>query len=259
SRSLRSIERIVKSHNLRTSRHSGLTDVEKGAAIISITEEVPLGRWGARKIKEKLAVQSIHIPRDFIDNIRGILDRDATDMRKPGAKKIHTRGLHSAGPNEEWCVDGHEKILQALGIAVWGIVDKFSRYELKLWALPDSRTAEVPPALYLRLLREKQGMPLQTTSDKGSETGLLADTQTALRHDPSFMTTDLNFESEAVTAHLSVKSVYNITRERGWRPIWEKELKSWALVSFHFISDSIKVHAGPSGPMWHYTWYMEVN
>ncbi|KAJ7685904.1 hypothetical protein B0H17DRAFT_1204599 [Mycena rosella] len=39
---LRSIERIVKKHDLRTSRHSGLTDVEKGAAILAITQEDPL-------------------------------------------------------------------------------------------------------------------------------------------------------------------------------------------------------------------------
>ncbi|KAJ7697401.1 hypothetical protein B0H17DRAFT_1197460 [Mycena rosella] len=178
---LRSIERIVKKHDLRTSRHSGLTDVEKGAAILAITQEDPLARWGGRKIKEKLSLQSVHIPREFIDDLRAVLDRDASNMRKPGAKKVHTRGLWSAGPNEEWCVDGHEKILPSMGIAVWGIVDKYARHELNLWALPDLRQADIPPALYLREIRARGGMPLQTTSDKGSETGLLAATQTALR------------------------------------------------------------------------------
>jgi transposase InsO family protein len=93
----------------------------------------------------------------FIDNMRGVLDRDAADMRKPGAKKVHTRGLWSAGPNEEWCVDGHEKILLCMGIAVWGIIDKYAREELNLWAVPDARTADVPPALYLLMVRAKKG------------------------------------------------------------------------------------------------------
>ncbi|KAJ7429234.1 hypothetical protein FB451DRAFT_1556452 [Mycena latifolia] len=93
---LRSIERIIKNSDLHTSRHSGLTDVDKGAAIMAITQEDPLGRWGGRKIKEKLSLQSVHIPRKFIDDVRGVLDRDASNMRKPGAKKIHTRGLWSA-------------------------------------------------------------------------------------------------------------------------------------------------------------------
>ncbi|KAJ6460661.1 hypothetical protein C8R47DRAFT_1160637 [Mycena vitilis] len=101
--SVRSIERIISKHQIRTTRHSGLTDVEKGAAILAVTEEDPLGRWGGRKIKEKLSVKGIHLPRKFIDDIRGAVNRDATDMRKPGAKKVHTRGLWSAGPNEEWC------------------------------------------------------------------------------------------------------------------------------------------------------------
>ncbi|KAJ7182577.1 hypothetical protein C8R43DRAFT_868246 [Mycena crocata] len=247
---LRSVKRIIKEHNLRTTRHSGLTDVEKGAAILGITEEDPLGRWGARKIKEKLADKSIHISRKFIDDVRGVVDRDATDMRKPGAKKVHTRGLWSAGPNEEWCVDGHEKILLCMGISIWGIIDKYARTELRLWAIPDSRTPDVPPALYLILVRAKKGMPIQTTRDKGSETGQLAAVQTTLRQ--TFLP-DLSLE--AVPAHHSVKSVYNITRERGWRPIWEKELanvkyayKSGKVASGYHPEDPI--HAGVALWLW---------
>ncbi|KAJ7919227.1 hypothetical protein B0H13DRAFT_2320643 [Mycena leptocephala] len=44
--SVRSIEHIIKTHQIRTTRHSGLTDVEKGAAILAVTEEDPLARWG---------------------------------------------------------------------------------------------------------------------------------------------------------------------------------------------------------------------
>ncbi|KAJ7301687.1 hypothetical protein DFH08DRAFT_827305 [Mycena albidolilacea] len=121
---LRSIERIIKNQNLRTTRHSGLTDVDKGAAILAVTQEDPLARWGGRKIKEKLSLKTIHVPRmasKFIDNMRGVLDRDAADMRKPGAKK---------------------KILLCMGIAVWGIIDKYAREELNLWVVPDARTAD---------------------------------------------------------------------------------------------------------------------
>ena len=32
------------------------------------------------------------------------------------------------------------------------------------------------------------------------------------------------FTEDQLPAFKAVKSVYNITRERGWRPIWEKEL-----------------------------------
>lgn len=29
---------------------------------------------------------------------------------------------------------------------------------------------------------------------------------------------------DTLPAHRAVKSVFNITRERGWRPLWDKEL-----------------------------------
>ena len=73
SRSIRSVERIIKTHGIRTTRHSGLTNVEKGAAILAVTEEDPLARWGGRKIKEKLSVKGIHIPRCVADNIRSFV------------------------------------------------------------------------------------------------------------------------------------------------------------------------------------------
>ena len=44
-----------------------------------------------------------------------------------------------------------------MGIAVWGIIDKCSWVELGLWAMPDARVPEMPPASYLRLVKEKKG------------------------------------------------------------------------------------------------------
>ncbi|KAJ7692147.1 hypothetical protein B0H17DRAFT_1133399 [Mycena rosella] len=101
---LRSIEHIIKQHEICTTCHSGLTDKQKDAAILGVTQEDPLGRWGPVKSRRNLQSNlfTFHI---FIDKIRGALDCDATDMRKHGAKKVHTRGLHSARPNKEWCFD----------------------------------------------------------------------------------------------------------------------------------------------------------
>jgi hypothetical protein len=81
----------------------------------------------------------------------------AVAARRPGAKKIHSHGLWSIGPNEEWGVDGHEKLLQQMGIAIWGVVDKFSRLELLLCAMPNARVQELPPALYLRAMKKSGG------------------------------------------------------------------------------------------------------
>ncbi|KAF7300185.1 hypothetical protein MKEN_01342200 [Mycena kentingensis (nom. inval.)] len=40
------VERIIEQHQLLTTRHSGLTDIEKATAVLSLTEDDPLGRWG---------------------------------------------------------------------------------------------------------------------------------------------------------------------------------------------------------------------
>ena len=78
--------------------------------------------------------------------------------RHPTTRKVHYHGLWSIGPNEEWGVDGHEKILNKMGISVYGVIDKFSRMELALWAMPNARLLEIPPAVILRLMKEKKGI-----------------------------------------------------------------------------------------------------
>jgi len=89
--------------------------------------------------------------------LRKTQNPQAVFARHPQTRKVHHHGLWSIGPNEEWCVDGHEKILRSMGIAVWGVIDKFSRMELGLWAMPNARIQEIPPFLFLRLVKEKGG------------------------------------------------------------------------------------------------------
>jgi hypothetical protein len=52
--------------------------------------------------------------------------------------------------------------------------------------------------------------------------------------------------------HKSVKSVYNITCERGWRPIWEKEL-----ANVHHMYSTGKIAAGfhPEDPIHEFSLY----
>lgn len=82
---------------------------------------------------------------------------DLVKARHPVTRKAHKHGIFSAGPNEEWCVDGHEKILPSMGIGIYGIVDKFSRMELGLAAAPNVRDGNLPVVLYLRTVKERKG------------------------------------------------------------------------------------------------------
>ena len=74
-----------------------------------------------------------------------------------------------------------------MGIAIWGVNDKWGRLELSLTAVPSARKATVPPALYLRLVRKIGGMPVVTVSDMGSELGKLIALVSTLRYVKEFL------------------------------------------------------------------------
>ncbi|KAJ3506413.1 hypothetical protein NLJ89_g6882 [Agrocybe chaxingu] len=236
--SLRSVQNLFKKCGIKTTRRNGLTTIDVGVAILKQQEDDPLGRWGNRLIKEKLARQGIHIPRDYIARFHHTENPTGAASRHPVTRKIHHHGLWSIGPNEEWCVDGHEKILNSMGIAVWGIIDKWSRMELALWAVPNARIAQVPPALYLCLVRKIGGMPLTSTSDMGTELANFIPLVTTMRE-----TYQPFLDERTLPAHKAVKSTSNITRERGWRPIWEKELGN-VLHEYRLGYHSAGIHVG---------------
>ena len=109
--------------------------------------------------------------------------------RKAGAKSIKHKTLIAVGPNAEWSLDGFDKLLSA-GFAIYGIRDKWSRFWLSYTVLPSNRYADVISVVYLYciwkyggkviilivltipdiLFTSSLGIPVQTTSDRGSET-----------------------------------------------------------------------------------------
>ncbi|PPR05257.1 hypothetical protein CVT24_008283 [Panaeolus cyanescens] len=201
--SLSSVKKLMKKFNIVSVYRPQQSAVDQGSAILKVLDEDPLGRLGCRSVKEKLALQGVHVTRDFTMKFMQAENPSLTAGRHPQTRKTHKHTLWSSGPNEEWCLDGHEKILLSMGIAVYGIIDKFSRMELDLVAVPNARDR----------------MPLSTTSDKGSEVGQLISLVQALRKK-----NQPYISEDQVPSHSAVKSLHNITRERGWRPIWEKTL-----------------------------------
>jgi hypothetical protein len=84
-------------------------------------------------------------------------DEAGSRARQLGAKVEHGKGLWSAGPNEEWGGDGHLKLLEEMGISIWGLVDKASRKELGLCVIPGDLNANVTLMLYLLTVKKQQG------------------------------------------------------------------------------------------------------
>jgi hypothetical protein len=98
----------------------------------------------------------LRIARDWIHAFLKTLDPIAVENRRLSAHVIHGHGLHSIGPNEEWSLDGHDKLCRNMGIAIWGIVDKYSRLIIGHYAVPNNHLADTALACFL-LLVEKSG------------------------------------------------------------------------------------------------------
>ncbi|KIK79428.1 hypothetical protein PAXRUDRAFT_161324, partial [Paxillus rubicundulus Ve08.2h10] len=116
----------------------------------------------------------------------------------------------SLGPHHEWSGDGHDK-LTAIGFPIWAVRDVFSGKWLGMWVLPNNRCGASITYLYLSLVSCYGGMPLQTTTDCRSETTQVYGFANALReHFSPHISTD------ELPAHRFLRSVNNITIERGW-------------------------------------------
>jgi hypothetical protein len=94
---------------------------------------------------------------DWVANYMHACDEAGSRVRQLGAKVVHGKGLWSAGPNEEWGGNGHLKLLDKMGISIWGLVDKASRKELGLCAIPSDFNANMTLVLYLLTVKQQNG------------------------------------------------------------------------------------------------------
>jgi hypothetical protein len=139
--------------------------------------------------------------RDQVTNIMKTYFPDDFVKRFPGKKAIRQNrtAQSSVGPFHELHSDGHEKtsssalkIGNSLGFSIYGYKDKWSSDILSLKVVPESRTAAIGGHLLLDFINEHNcrlffildikiidsnyqcnvaGIPLQLTTDKGSEIG----------------------------------------------------------------------------------------
>lgn len=138
--------------------------------------------------------------REFITSEMRKQDPEGFANREPTTgKKVLRSPLIALGPHHEWSADGHDKLAK-LGFPIYGIRDKWCGRWLGLWVVPNNRLKLAVAFLYLSLVKElggvlyrcvfiltcsgidiNLGMPLQTTTDAGSETTLMFALANALR------------------------------------------------------------------------------
>ncbi|KAJ3994232.1 hypothetical protein F5050DRAFT_1800803 [Lentinula boryana] len=200
-----------------------MPDLDKRQLVLDEMANDPNGKRGLRVIKEILALQhNVHLTRDFIEATMREEDPDGFKSRDPTAKKIKCSVLVCLGPHHEWSGDGHDK-LTAIGFPIWGMHDVWSGKWLGLWVVPNNRLKETIGYLFLKLVHEYGGIPIQMTTDCGSELVTVYGFANVLREE---FASDLPIN--ALPPHKFLQSIHNITIECGWlrlRLDWGENVK----------------------------------
>ncbi|KAI6124718.1 hypothetical protein EDD16DRAFT_1691098 [Pisolithus croceorrhizus] len=146
---------------------------------------------GPDLVKEGIAFEhGIQLSRDFVTN---------------------EMCCHDPGPHHEWSGDGHDK-LTSIGFPIWGVI-------------PNNHLKNAIAYLYLRTIAEVGGMPLQMTTDCGSETTKVFGLGLALCEQFA-----PHLSTEALPPHCFLHSVWNIVIKQGWlcfRLQWGANARIW--------------------------------
>ncbi|KIJ43461.1 hypothetical protein M422DRAFT_240130 [Sphaerobolus stellatus SS14] len=179
----RTVSRRKKDYGLLNSHKTTTTLPEtfKRQLVVDQLERDPGRRQGPTLIKEGIRMRTgLDLTRKYVKNLMRDLDPEGFQLRDPTSRKIKRRALVNLGIHEEWSGDGHDK-LKKYGFAIYGIRDVWSGKWLGLWVIPDNRLKVVVAYLWLSLSEEYGGLPIQCTTDCGSETTLVYGLATALR------------------------------------------------------------------------------
>ncbi|KAG2144454.1 uncharacterized protein EDB93DRAFT_1251690 [Suillus bovinus] len=183
----------------------------------------PLHRRGPHLVREAIVVDTGNLlTRKYVTDEMRQHEPDRFAQWGLSKKKISHQPLVSLGLHHQWSGNGHDK-LSRIGFPIWAIRDQWSRKWLGMWVIPNNRLKTSIAYLYLSLVHELGGMPLQTTTDCRSKTTNVYGFATALREIFS-----PNLSTDELPAHRFPKSVHNITIERGWlrvRVQWGDNMK----------------------------------
>lgn len=184
---------------------------EAQQVVLSQLDQDPAQRHGVRNIHGRIAfVRKVHLTRDFVSEVMHEHAPEGFLVRDPTAKKVMRFPKHPIGIHERWAGDGHDKLYK-IGFPIWAVGDDATGKWLAAWVIPSNRMGEIIAYLFLCLVEKFKGIPLQFSTDCGSETTRLYGLVNALReiYHPEY-------DSAELPAHVYLRSVHNISIERSW-------------------------------------------
>ncbi|KAF9451473.1 hypothetical protein P691DRAFT_796776 [Macrolepiota fuliginosa MF-IS2] len=195
--------------------------------VIDVINEDLANQQGVRTVKNAVSARAgVHLPYQFVSEVMHLHFPEGFARREPTSKKIRRVPKAPLGVHECWAGDGHDK-LYAIGFPIWAVVDDATGKWLGAWVVPSNRMANVVAYLYLCLVEKYGGIPLQFSTDCGSETTLIFGFANALRDifHPEYDSTEL-------PAHTYIRSIHNISIERSWLRLC-LQFGDAAIIAFH--------------------------
>ncbi|KAE9390115.1 hypothetical protein BT96DRAFT_959865 [Gymnopus androsaceus JB14] len=208
-----SVTRHKRHWNIKGSRVTTaiMEELDKRQLVFDEMAKDPNAKRGPKTVKENIAlISGVHLTREYVEQTMCDQHPEGFTNREPTAKKIKRGVLVCLGPHHEWSGDGHDK-LTAIGFPIWGVRDVWSGRWLGLWVVPNNRFKDTIGYLFLKLVYEYGGIPIQMTTDCGSELVMVYGFANALRE---AFADDIPIDQ--VAAHQFLQSIHNITIERGW-------------------------------------------
>ncbi|KAJ7156369.1 hypothetical protein C8R46DRAFT_1226589 [Mycena filopes] len=140
-----------------SARGNRMPNSDKTQIILDELAKDPLQTRGPCVVKEALDLVGHKISRDYISAIMHDFEAEGFEKRQPHAKKALERTpLTSVGPDEEWSVDGHDK-LDVAGFGIYGIRDKWGKRYHHYRVVPSNWYAAVVGVLYLECVKKRGG------------------------------------------------------------------------------------------------------
>ncbi|KAJ7210180.1 hypothetical protein GGX14DRAFT_363716, partial [Mycena pura] len=224
-------------------------------AVIEEVEKDPAHSHGPAFIKDQLRLKMLFAPRCVLSILHGQLLRDpgfrdlirkimveqypdGFDVRFPGRKnhRVIRVPLHASGPYFEISSDGLAPSalrMGGVGFSIYGFKDKFTDYVVFLKIFPDVRTSGAGGHIFLDFVEDTGCIPIQLTTDKGSEVGWLYAFMAALRYILSKFNISFaeiyfraayapDIDPNLYPFHVLIKSIHNTVIEGFWRHFKEK-------------------------------------
>ncbi|KAF5379743.1 hypothetical protein D9615_005816 [Tricholomella constricta] len=243
------LAKYLKETGIGSSRKKLIPDIEATQMILDELGNDPRQTRGPRTIKERLALKGQHITRNKIESVMHDFADESFDKRMPVSKQIKRSPLTGIGPDEEWSMDGHDK-LRVAGFDIYGIRDKWSGKWHYYKVVPSNWYAAVVGVIQLECIKKVGGMAVQGSTDRGSEVRDAFSIFSALR---DHFAPDLL--KALVPAWRFLESPKNITIERGWRPLfhtWGVNILQFYYAGIHgaYYEAQNEVHKEMSNWIW---------